>query len=1184
MRKHPAMRVLAVLLVGAALLCGQLNRGTILGTVTDPSGAAVPGVKIAIVQTATGARYETESNETGQYWMPNLPIGRYELRFEAPGFVTLVRGGLELTVTEALRVDVTLQVGSTVESITVSATIPRLNTDSPELGTNMSNRQLADLPFNFSFGRLIENLTYKIVPGVYGNRWQNNINGSVNFTREALVEGASVSTNVAGGAVLNAVSLEAVQEFKVQTSGMSAEFGRTNSGVYNYVLKSGTNQVHGSLYGSLRNEALNANGFVNNARGLKRAPERKQNYAVSLGGPVYLPKLYKGTNKTFFYGAFEHYRDRNLIFGAPNRTAPAPEFYQGDFSRLLGPATGHTDALGRAVPRGAIYDPATFQQLPSGRWIGEMFPGNRIPSSRFSLVSRNWNQLLTKHYLPTFRDANGQVPLVNNMYAPTNVIPISDQFMWSVKGDHFFNEKHKLAGMFSFENNPRTLMNQGGLFDVTDKSGGPLARTMPQTTRGRLARLAHDWTLTPRLLNHMTLSYNRLSSDSYGHMAHVDGASQMGIRGLSTYGYPELLWNTGPFVILDTPGRANKSFNAQPAWGFLDTVNWSRGRHFFKFGYDMRRNHSNSRPTAGGSFSFHPRATAIPAEPFSGNLTGFSFASYLLGIVDSAGRSDPVGLGGRIHYYAVFVQDDFKATRRLTLNLGVRWEYQPPQFEVASRLASWNPRKRDPESGLLGAYDFAGNCHGCTGRRYFGSRSLRDWGPRLGFALRATEKWTVRGAYGIFYIPDVFNGAGPTPFGNATSFQAVGTYQLSSDPVTPWRGIFNWDGGFPQDRFVPPSHDVSWGNRNQPAMMDPDYGRTGYTQMWNLNLQRELPGRFVLDIGYVGNKSTGLRISELARVNQLRPEALVQFGTRLGSAVTNPEQAAANGIAYPYPGFRGTVASALRPYPQVQGNQTVRVYGAPLGFGTYHGLQVTMNRELASGFTLYSNYVFSKTMGNMESMMLGDNPGRPLDYYNLALEKAVAAADRTHFVKLFANYELPVGRGRLLWSNAGRLTTALLGGWSLSGIVNYGSGLPLGFGGSMPSSQWNGAVNRANVAAGDLKVRFDGAKWDLFNPRAPENTILDKSKFSDPAPLQLGTGAVRYDQVRSFPTVSEDLALMKNHHFGEGKRLQFRADMLNAFNRSSFGGIVTAVTNPNFGQVTSKSGARSIQFLMRLEF
>ena len=280
-------------LVFVASALAQLDRGTLVGTVTDPSSAVIPGVKVIIVQAATGAMYESVTNVNGQYLVPNLPIGPYRITFESPAFKRLERSGVSLNATETLRVDATLEVGSTAESVQVTANVPRIQTDSPETGTAVTNKQMIDLPFNFSGGRLMENLTHKIAAGVNGNRWQDNSNGLQFFSKDVLLDGASVSSWAPGIFVLTAVSMEAVSEYKMQTGGVSAEFGRSLGGISNYVMKSGANEIHGSAYGSLRNEAFNANSLANNARGLKRPLERKQNYAFSFGGPVYLPKIFQ---------------------------------------------------------------------------------------------------------------------------------------------------------------------------------------------------------------------------------------------------------------------------------------------------------------------------------------------------------------------------------------------------------------------------------------------------------------------------------------------------------------------------------------------------------------------------------------------------------------------------------------------------------------------------------------------------------------------------------------------------------------------------------------------------------------------------------------------------------------------------------------------------------------------------
>lgn len=1159
----------------ACLASGQTNRGTLTGSVTDPSGALVPGVRVTIRHAGTGAVYQAVSNEAGQYHQPNLPVGAYALTFEREGFKRLVRGGVTLGVTDVLRVDAKIEVGAVTEAIEVTAEVPRLETDTPQVGTTLSARSLIELPLSFASGRRAESFAFSVTPGVSGTGYTSHINGSTGFSKEMLVDGASVTVNQSGDVNAGMVSLEALEEVKIQTSGLAAEFGRTQGGVFNFVMKSGANTPHGSAYFGLRNEALNANTFQDNFRGAGRAQDRKQNYAASFGAPVIIPKLYNGRDRTFFFAAYERYKERNYGFSAPNRNAPAPEFYEGDFSRLLGRVLPYTDALGNPVMQGAIYDPLTFRRTPDGKWAGDMFYQNRIPVARFSQVSQKLNAIAKAHYLPTVRDASGRVPLTNNSFMPRAGAPEWDHHPFTVKVDHSFSEKHKLSGSAHYRIAPRLILDAGGLWDPNDPEGGPLAKARRRDDTGGFARLAHDWTVSPRVLHHLTLSYNRRGNPQTALQAGRDGARELGIKNLSTRGFPEVVWGGGPFVTLENPGFTTDSFRADASWGLLDSVTFSRGRHFIKTGFDLRRNHQNIRGSTGGSFTFEALATAIPGESFSGNLTGYSFASYLLGIVDRASLADSSPLGGRRHYYALFIQDDFKVSSRLTLNLGLRWEFQSPAFEVANRLSSWNPGKTDPATGLKGAYDFAGECRECTGRRYFGGRSFKDFGPRVGFAWRPLEKWSVRGAYGIVYEADSFNGYNGTPLGKATSTAWGGTYRLGSNPVERWAGIFNWDQGFPTDRYSPAGFDPSWGNTTRPGMIDPDYGRTPYIQQWNLNIQRELFHKILLDAGYLGNKGTRLRVGELQRINQLPPSVLQEYGTRLNNQVQSAADAARAGIPYPFPGFRGTVARALRPYPQVNSNDTINVYGAPLGFSTHHALQITLNRELRRGLTVYGNYTWSKTLSNVESSLIGDNGSRPLDYYNLKLEKAVASYDAPHMFKLYFAYELPFGGGHAWW-----------GGWSITGILNYFSGEPLGFTGSSPLvGAWNGAVNRANVAAGDLRMAgFDKSRFELSTPASPKNSYLNNALFANPAPLTLGAGARRYSQVRDFGTVNEDIGFEKTHRIAEKVRFRLRAELLNAFNRHQLSGIRTNVTQPDFGQVTSVSGNRQVQLSARLDF
>lgn len=1179
---------IAVLSMGlAAAGLGQLNRGTLTGQVADASGAVIPGAKIEIVNTATKATYRTGATGSGLYHMPNLPPGPYSITFEAEGFKRLERTGIRLEPTQVLRVDVTLEVGLVSESISVSAAAPRIQTETPEVATTVGSRDLLSLPYvpPSDTARVPDEVLPKIMPGWHGG-YRTRLNGTNAFSKDTLLEGASVTTYLAGHFTESSVSMEALGEAKVQTAGVSAEFGRTQGGVINYTMKSGANEIHGSAYAGISNEALNANTFINNFRGQPKAYDRKQSLAASFGGPIYLPKLYNGKNRTFFYFAWERYNRRDDRQSSPTLTYPIPEFYQGDFSRLLGPSTGLRDALGRDVLRGAIYDPQSFRQLADGRWIGEMFPGNRIPVSRFSKVAQNLNAIAQKYYLPTIKDASGLYALQNNAYNYSSSTPVVEQHMPSVKVDHNFNERHKLSAVYSYTFRPRQLIVSNGMWSFTEPNGGPLSRSRMQEIKAQLARVSYDTTITPSVLNHLNISYNRMANPLHSRWYQTDGAAELGIAGVHTDGYPRVEWGSGPFVSLRTPGYPEQLFEVYMGYGLRDTVSFSRGRHFMKVGLDLRGNPENTRPSQDVRFEFSPLATSIPGEVFAGNRTGYSFASYLLGLVQTMTLTEPVGLGERRRYYSLFFQDDFKVNSRLTLQLGLRWEYQPPFTEAANRISSWDPGVRDPLSGLPGAYTFAGNCSSCTGRNYYGRKNWKDFGPRIGFAYRLGKDWSVRASYAIMYEGDLPNHYGSTPLGKLTTAAWGGTYNYRPDSSTPWKPIFNWDNGVPSGFYQPAAYDPSYGNLNGAGMIHPDYGVSPYVQQWNFNLQRQLPGKVMLDLGYMGNKATRLRNGEIDRTNQLPASVLSTHGAALTRSVRNPAEAAAAGVPYPYAGFSGTAASALRPYPQLYGLSTVSVYASPLGFSTHNSLQVSVNRQFDDGLSVFANYVWAKTLSNTNSSMVGDNSASILDFYNLKLEKAVAATDIPHAFKAYFNYELPFGRGKRLLGSGPGWFHALVSGWVVSGILNYFSGEPLGFSATFPlANGWNGAVNRPNIAAGPLKnPDFDKANFNVANPSAPGNTYLNKALFSDPRPLTLGTAAPRYTQLRGFGTINEDFTLQKNFRIRERFRWQFRAEAFNALNRSKLGGPNTNVTNALFGQISSIGGNRVVQLVGRLDF
>ncbi|HEY2930860.1 MAG TPA: TonB-dependent receptor [Acidobacteriota bacterium] len=1168
--------VLPLLFLIAGSAMAQLDRGTISGSVADPSGSPMPNVTITVVNKATNGTYTTETNAQGQYNVPNLPIGEYLIKYESPGFKVLVRDNLQLSVSQVMGIDVRLDIGSPADVVSVTAQAPLLQTETPEVGTTVNRSDIFSLPLSFAGGRSPEAFAYKLTPGVEGNTWTSRINGSPAFSKEVLLDGASVTTYLAGHFGESSVSMEALEEFKIQTSGLSSEYGRTGGGVFNFVMRSGQNKLHGSLFGQLRNEALNANSFANNAAGRPRARERRFNYGGSFGGPVVLPKIYNGRDKTFFFISAEKYQERQLAFGTPNRTVPQLEMYEGNLSRLLTTTVVGTDALGRPILRGAIYDPLTLKQVGSS-FVADPFPNNIIPAGRISQVSRNIGAIAKKHYAPVNNSltANSLFPLANT--------PEFDQNQWSFKIDHDISEKQKLNGSLARNTRPRLLLDQGGLWDPTDPIGGPLSTARRQVVNSWLFRTAHDYILSPTLLNHFIVSWNRMPNPNRS--AHVDEgcAATLGIKGVKQNGpCPRINWGAGPAGIsFDNIGDPQDDFQTYNSWGAADSISWTRGRHNLKLGLDLRGNQQNNRPQGNlsGTFNFTSQQTGIPGV----NFVGHAFASFLLGEVNNASVGVPLVSGGRTYYYAGYVQDDFKVNSKLTLNLGLRYEFQPPMVEVTDRTSNFDLNLTDPLTGMKGAVVFAGKGPGRSGKRRFVDSDKNDFGPRLGFAFSPDGKTSIRAAYGIFYNASVFNGFSGAPFQRGFA----GTNNMSN-PFN-FTSLFNWDNGYPGN-FVPAAFTPAAWQFGGVTHWDPSAGRSPYTQQWNFNIQRELMRDLIVDIGYVGAKSSGLWVGDLANKNQLDPKHL-KFGASLDSVLQTDADAQKFGLpGLPYPAFAGgRLWQALVPFPHLARNGIgLTTFQSPLGHSNYHSLQLAVNRRYSGGLSLLANYNFSKTLHNMESGLRNDNPNRPLDYYNLKLEKSLSDSDQTHVYKIGVTYELPFGANRKFFSGMHSAADFALGGWTLSYLGNYASGTPLRFTGSAIPG-WNGRANRPdlnNPGGQSLLAGFDRKSFDasaVSRAGYTPHLYVRPGVFTDHKPFTLGNAGFT-SNIRNPWSIAEDVGLHKNFRVKEGMKVEFRAEFLNVFNRHFFGGIVTNVLDPRFGQITSVSGSRTGQLGLRMDF
>jgi hypothetical protein len=1183
-------RFVALYALAISCLLAQQDRGTIVGTVYDPTGSVVPAVKVKVTQVTTNLTVETVANEAGQYRVPNLPIGDYKVTFEAPGFKSAVRDGIRLSIQDILRVDGRLEVGSTSETLTVTAEATLLKTDTPEVGTLLGTKQVIDLPLGFSGGRYAENFAFKLAPGVGGNNWESHINGAPSFSKEVVLDGASATIYISGHMGESSPSMEALEEFKVQTSGMNAEFTRTAGGVFNFVMKSGTNQYHGSGMYQWHNESFDANTFANNFYGKPRRRDRRDNWAASLGGPVTIPKIINGKDRWFFYTAYEKYNESFGGGGSPTRTVPQSDWLNGNLSNYLTGEKLGADALGRDVFRGAIYDPSTTR-LVNNSVVRDMFPGNIIPSSRISAVSKNLTNILNQYYKPALNT------LLNNSFFPVSNQAGFNQVQFSTKSDFQINSNQRLSGSFVWVDRPRTLLDQGGVWNFDDPNGGPLSRARLQYVSSHYVRLAHDWTVSPTMLNHVVAAFGRQINPSTSKHVGESGAAALGLKGIvQNMNYPEITGLSGDRVGFPTLGYQANDIGAGTAYQFIDTFSWMRGSHSFKFGFDYRWNGLNWRNNSGpGQFNFSPDVTGLPGF----NQTGHGFASMLLGQVTSASVNIDTPTGSQFPMYSWFVQDDWKVRKNFTMNIGLRWDFQPQGTEKYDRLHSFNLDLMDPKYNIRGAVEFAGSGPGRIGRRMFYPNSLgTTWGPRFGFAWQLPEntKMTVRGGYGIFYGTRIPNGWSGVPWGNKSGFTATNNINQPA-PNTP---AFNWDNGYngvvKQATMDPSMAAYLWG----PVSWDPNGGRMGYTQQWNFNVERELPGNMVLDLGYLGTKSTGLQANELRRPTQIPYSALALKDT-LGQWINNdasvPASVKALGGRYPY-GNQGDwlpMYQTLSPYPTVIYWSSLYSWNSPLGFSNYQAFMLQLNKRLSYGLQFLSNYTFSKNLGNISSAFgdtWGQNWGRPMDYYNLSLEKSVLEFDQRHVVKIGASYDLPAGRSRKFARNMPLWLEFFAGGWTLQYIGNYSSGTPVNFGATdTPNTNFN--TNRPFLITNGQSLynpNFDASQFDMTdisNPR-PGKTYFNTSMVVDPVKIDRyarGNAPRMVNQLRGFALYSDDSSLQKNFVPKEGIRIQFRAEFLNMFNRHQLSGFNTNPASPLFGQISGVSDdRRQIQFGIRGDF
>jgi hypothetical protein len=1163
--------VCTLVILLASTLFGQGSLGTMTGTVLDATGAGVPGAIVTAVNAATGVESRTTTTSTGAYTLPYLPPGTYRITVTALGFRTAAAENITLRVAQTQTVDVRMELGQVAEQVTVTAEAPLLESGSAEIGRYITTEEYKSWPIIVSDGqRQIQQFIFSSLPGTSGDTFQGSINGGQQYSHEILVEGIPLGRSDLSGGNNNefSPSAEAISEFKLHTGAIGAQYNGGQTAIANFAIKSGTNNLHGSAFYYGQNEALRAFTLAENARGItKKAPSRQHNYGYSLGGPVYIPKIYNGRNRTFFFTNYENTDRTSLTISGLNNTLPVADFRRGDFSRLFNPAFTNNpnsgsvignDALGRPIRFGQIYDPSTTTRAPDGSIVREPFAGNIIPQVRFSPVARN----IMDQVGIVLPDQDTMVR--NTLQIPTS--PFFSLYIFMVKGDHHVTDKHRVSGLYNHSYRRRN--NNGGQRYLPIP--GPATQSwQDQYTPGRLVRLSMDSTLTARLLNRIAGGYNRFLNQNVTAFLGQDWASKIGIQNTSPTHFPVMDWGGTEWQggTLARLGSGNRNINVNGSWVLQDDVTLVASAHSFRFGYEYRKYFYNDRNfPSSGTFNFRPNSTWLPGFT---TQTGHAFASFLLGAANAASR-DVITLfpGHRQVSHGFYASDDWKITPRLTANLGLRWEVIMPLYEVTDRMSMVDVNVPNPGAGgRPGALIFADR---------FQDINWKQIGPRLGIAYRATDRMVLRAGYAITSVPPTANDWG---YGGFT-FGFNGSVPVNAG--TSATGFVDDPAMYVHQRFADfqgplPNTDPALGNFTDRQTTGRDSTRLGYTQNWNFTIQHELPARMALELAYIGNKGTRLWADGFANLNQ-NPVSVLALGDVLRQPITAAPQ------YRPYANFPNnrTVAQALRPFPQYTSLEERFPY---FGNSIYNSLQVTATRHLTSGFGLLAAYTFSKAIGYENSN--GPEGGlRPQDIYNRALERSILSFSTPHDLKVTWVWETPIGKGRRV--DLGFLNY-VLGGWKLSGIHRYRTGDPISVSQSgIDNVLFSGSI-RPDLLLGFDQQRLTGApdQVDFFTPTPYLNpaAFAPSPRTGSGVPLRLGTAPRVLPQLRGPHVASEDFRGSKMFpFFGEKLRFEVAAVATNGFNRTGRSIVTTDITSPNFGKLSATGGGRAFQLEGRLEW
>ncbi len=1144
----------AVVLVAGALPFAtpgwsQGSLGGLTGRVADSSGSPVPLVAVTIRNLDTGAELQVTTTSNGEYLAPSLQPGRYRISTAHPGFKTVLREPVTVSTATVSTVDFTLAVGDVSESVTVAGGSAQLETTSAEIGTVMQTKTILDLPISLGGAattgatgrRQIENFIF-LTPGVTGTQWSKSINGAPGFSAEILIDGIDMQNIGAPGFIAEASPpYEAVEEFKVQNTMYPAEYGG-GYGVLNFTLKSGTNKFHGDLFEFLRNDKFDSRSFFS---GSTKPMLRQNEFGGTFGGPVIVPK-YNGRDKTFFQFAYSGFRLRGGVPTGGLVSLPTALQREGNFSDYPFP----------------IFDPASTQPDGNGGFTRTQFPGNQIPKSRFSGVALRTLPLIPAPDLSSY---------FNNYVNRSNQPSKDDD--WSLKIDHQINSKQRISGSY-WGVRGNTQINGAVAGDLN-----PGFRDTPTVASGY--RLNYTQTISATLLNRIGFGYTPTSPTwSRWTLDPREGNKVLQIPGIpsTSHGFPILNF-AGPTSYAGLGNSNNNGTDPQffQNWSGADDLNWVKGRHQLKFGFMYRRRKMTvlDRRNEGGTFNFNALSTSQPNSPdFAKN--GNPFASFLLGEVYSANAAVPAPLRHfKDDFFATYAEDVIKLGRRLNLSIGLRYELPIYATEDQGAISFLDLNRPNPGAGgRPGALVFLGTGDGRTGTdNIFGSYH-KSFSPRFALTYSLNNKTVIRAGYGIFRIQTSVGRLNGCNYW-CSGFGLQPSYTSTNQGITP---AFNLQTGFPANPRTPPIYDPALNNNGSVSLINSNSNRPATLQSFTLDIQRELPFGIMLDLAYVGSKSNGTWTG-LEDVNQVNPRYL-SLGQVLLADINSP-QAIAAGIAKPYAGFTGSVAQALRNYPQYTNIDDMY---QPTGYNFYNALQMRLQKRYSSGLSFLGAYTLAKNIGFPGGDIFGDTGGgggaKGINTFNRKLEKSVTSGDQTHIFIMSWNYELPVGRGKKFLGGVNPVIDKIVSGWQMNGIQTFRSGTPLGVGGGGQIPLFGGN-NRPDWVSANVRSSVPISNFDPARDR-----YLNIDAFRQPAPYTFGTAPPRLPNVRTPFYSNDDFSIFKTTSLTESLHLQIRGEFYNVFNQVVFSGPASNINNPTtFGIIGGQANTpRLIQFAAKLIF